>query len=285
MMSAPSVGWLAWIACGWALLVWPVANAVMARRIPSLGLAQRPQDLGTLRMARHRFWIWIAVFEWAGCLLALAAAALSHHSGTAFGLSPRAMVNGTIAIGIAMAIMVPLAIRQGRRAAKWDPSNRAPDNENVLAPGDQPSDRVTFLAIALTAAACEELMYRGLPLVYLRVVMPEGLAIALSVVAFVAFHGGVRQPWRWMLFRTAFALVATWLVVVTGSLIPAIVVHFCLDAMLAAAPPNHIDPRMAGSTARVAGFVSRRRSPGDAARSNVSPARSSPGPLPRHSDG
>jgi membrane protease YdiL (CAAX protease family) len=84
-----------------------------------------------------------------------------------------------------------------------------------------------FGAVSLTAGFCEEFLYRGYLIHALAPWLGSWGAAALSVVLFAAGHA--YQGWNGALRSGAVGALFTVVVVVLGSLWPAIVLHFLLD--------------------------------------------------------
>jgi membrane protease YdiL (CAAX protease family) len=90
-----------------------------------------------------------------------------------------------------------------------------------------PREARLFIAVAVTAGICEEILYRGYLLWYLRQFMPGGVAIVTAVLAFGVGHvyqgaGGV--------FATGVAgAVAMTVFLLTDSLLAPMMLHAALD--------------------------------------------------------
>jgi membrane protease YdiL (CAAX protease family) len=90
-----------------------------------------------------------------------------------------------------------------------------------------PREARLFVPVAVTAGVCEEVLYRGFLLWYLRALMPAATAIAAAIAAFGVVHAyqGVRG-----VFSTGMAgavFMAAYLL--TGSLLAPIVLHAIVD--------------------------------------------------------
>jgi membrane protease YdiL (CAAX protease family) len=100
-----------------------------------------------------------------------------------------------------------------------------------------PTERRVFAGLAVTAGICEEVLYRGFGLAALRWLAPDlgtTALIALTAVAFGLAH----------LYQGPFGVVMTglvgaylaWIVIATGSLVPAMLLHALLDLRILALP-------------------------------------------------
>lgn len=90
-----------------------------------------------------------------------------------------------------------------------------------------PREARVFVAVAVTAGICEEILYRGYLLWYLRQFMPGVVAIATAIVAFGVGHAyqGARG-----VFATGVAgAVAMTVYLITDSLLAPMLLHAALD--------------------------------------------------------
>ena len=82
-------------------------------------------------------------------------------------------------------------------------------------------DLLLLLAITVSPAICEEVVFRGALLRSFRTALPAALAVALSAALFAGMHLSVHR----ILATFTLGLVAGGIVVATGSLLPAILFH------------------------------------------------------------
>ncbi len=127
-----------------------------------------------------------------------------------------------------------------------------------------PRERTVFALLAVTAGVCEELIFRGFGIAYLRWLWPGASRVALIVVTAAGF-GLVHlyQGPRGVLLTGLVGALLAWLVLTSGSLLPAMLIHALLDLRILALPdltPSHAP----ASTTAAAG-----------------PAPPPPGPAPR----
>ena len=85
---------------------------------------------------------------------------------------------------------------------------------------------LSLISTAVLPALVEEMIFRGFFLGALRP-FGNGMAVVLSAVTFGLFHGNVQQ----FVFTCFFGLILAFLTVQTGSIWPAVVTHFCNNAM------------------------------------------------------
>jgi uncharacterized protein len=98
-------------------------------------------------------------------------------------------------------------------------------------------ERTVFAALAVTAGICEELIFRGFGIAYLRWLWPA--APRWSVIVIIAAVFGLAHLYqgpRGILLTGLVGGYLTWMVLSTGSLVPAMVIHALLDLRVLALP-------------------------------------------------
>jgi membrane protease YdiL (CAAX protease family) len=98
-------------------------------------------------------------------------------------------------------------------------------------------ERLTFAALAITAGVCEEVVFRGFGIVYIRWLWPDAsrpFIIAVTAAAFGFAH--LYQGARGVLLTGIVGAYLAWLTLSTGSLLPAIAVHALIDLRILALP-------------------------------------------------
>jgi len=124
-------------------------------------------------------------------------------------------------LGLAVAVAASLAIvwasRWASGATGW---GRALRSELGALMGGMDSPQI--LAVSLLSAFGEELLFRGVALATLGIWLQAGL--------FGAFHFPVRRAlWPWTVFALAIGLGLGVLTQLSGSLWPAVLLHFCVN--------------------------------------------------------
>ena len=123
-------------------------------------------------------------------------------------------------------------------------------------------EQITFGALAITAGICEELIFRGFGLAYVRWLWPatpRWAAIVIIATAFGVAH--LYQGPRGILLTGLVGAYFTWLVLSTGSLWPAMALHALLDLRVLALgdlepdAPAEPPPGLATSSPRRRGAV------------------------------
>lgn len=92
------------------------------------------------------------------------------------------------------------------------------------------TEKTMWIGLSVTAAVCEETVFRGCLLVNgERVLRSRGLAVALSAVAFGIGH--YYQDWGGVILITFYGLMFTWLRFRTGSLWACMIAHALQDVI------------------------------------------------------
>ena len=116
-------------------------------------------------------------------------------------------------------------------------------------------ESLAFVALASTVAVCEELLYRGFLLAaFVRVFgMTSGgmlLAALASTLLFAVGH--IYQGLKGVTSTFVLGLAFCALRIATGSLVPTIAVHFCVDVVAGLAAPRFLAGAAAAPASRVA---------------------------------
>lgn len=172
------------------------------------------------------FWSKLYVNEWLFAVIVLACLWRSGESFRSIGLvRPQLRTVVLLAIGLAvLAVLVSVAPEGVRLSLGTDAERQSFARTHV--------ERVFLLfAACLTAPFCEELMYRGFLLAFLRAIVGLRPAIVLQAMLFGYVHV-VLGGWRRAGIPFFFGLLIAPLAIARDNLWPAIVVHFVLDAAL-----------------------------------------------------
>lgn len=110
-------------------------------------------------------------------------------------------------------------------------------------------ERWTFVAVAVTAGICEEVVYRGFGIAYVKWLFPSADSLAVILIIGAAF-GAVHayQGLRNMLVTGLIGGLLAWLTIVTGTLLPAMAVHVALDLRVAVLPAAITEPEVPDRT-------------------------------------
>jgi membrane protease YdiL (CAAX protease family) len=92
------------------------------------------------------------------------------------------------------------------------------------------SDRIWCVALSVAAGVCEEIMFRGFGLTFFAFFVGVPAAIVISALAFGLGHA--YQDRRAIVTTGGFGLAMTAVVLVSGSLLPAIAIHIFQDLIM-----------------------------------------------------
>lgn len=175
-------------------------------------------------------WVAAALIVIVGVLAGRGAASI----GLAAGAHPRADTTLVAEVTLILAISA-LVFRfggPGVRAAL----RRQARGFAALLPHDR-RERWAFAGLAVTAGVCEELIFRGFGVAYLRWLWPSSPRAAVIVIVAAAFGlAHLYQGRRGVILTGLVGGYLTWLVLSTGSLIPAMIIHALLDLRVLALP-------------------------------------------------
>jgi membrane protease YdiL (CAAX protease family) len=91
--------------------------------------------------------------------------------------------------------------------------------------------RLFWVFVSLTAAICEETLWRGFAITELRAITGSTLlAVLISSLSFVFFHGGLQQGSAIFAYRFAISLILAAVYLRAGNLRWVMVIHFLMDA-------------------------------------------------------
>ena len=104
-------------------------------------------------------------------------------------------------------------------------------------------ERRTFAMVAVTAGICEEILYRGFGVAYVRWLDPSAGSTLLIVVIGIAFGvAHLYQGPRGVLLTGLIGGAFTWITLLTGTLVPAILIHVLVDLRVVALPATLTEP-------------------------------------------
>lgn len=181
--------------------------------------------------ARARVWLWSGtiVFLWTLAIAGVALWMLERRSWTELGfVAPHGWrILGTIGLLLAVAIFYArpvAAIARARRSNKRvkfpkDVARRAPHSRRELA---------WWMAVSVSAGICEEFICRGYLIWVMRPALGIWFAAAASLIVFAAAHA--YQGAKGVVAVGIVGGLLTLIVLVFGSLVPAIAVHILADA-------------------------------------------------------
>ncbi|MDP9075686.1 MAG: CPBP family intramembrane metalloprotease [Actinomycetota bacterium] len=223
------------------IFVQPWAGRRRYRRL----LAARETD-PRARMRHYRRGI---LGEWAATGLVVLIGFLAHRGPGSIGLGriPH-FGSAAVTVGLAAGVLTLSAVvfRLGGDGIR-QALRRQSEGFRALLPHTA-AERAVFALLAVTAGVCEELLYRGFGLAYLRWLWPGATRpwlIALTAAAFGVAH--LYQGVRGVVLTGLVGGYLAWLVLSSGSLVPAMVIHALLDLRILALPdldqPATVDAR------------------------------------------
>ena len=181
--------------------------------------------------ARHALWLRGALLMWAaaGLVLWLWIATGVPVASVGLGLPAGWRLWGPLVFGGAfVALQARGAVKLSRPAA---PSDKLRAQLGGVAPifPRTAQELPAFLGVSVTAGFCEEVLFRGFLIWALQPLVGLWLAVALAALLFGAAHA--YQGVAGMIRTGLIGLVFTAIVLLSGSLWPAIVLHAAVDAM------------------------------------------------------
>ena len=100
-------------------------------------------------------------------------------------------------------------------------------------------ERRTFALVAVTAGICEEILYRGFGVAYVKWLVPSASALTLIVVIGLAFGiAHLYQGVRGVVLTGLIGGLFTSLTLATGTLLPAIIIHVLVDLRVVFLPAS-----------------------------------------------
>jgi CAAX protease family protein len=191
--------------------------------------AHRRADAGGVPGARPRYYALMIATSWLMTAGAIALWGIQDRSWSALGLGLGAMPR--LGVGLALAAVAVLQLWAQSRTVLAKPKLLEAAMRQVVAavpilPRTR-GERWGFRAISLTAGICEEVLYRGYVMWYVGVWLGPIPAVILSSITFGAAHLYLNRDHA--VRASLFGLVMAALVLVTGSLWSAIIVHAASD--------------------------------------------------------
>jgi membrane protease YdiL (CAAX protease family) len=182
--------------------------------------------------ARTKDYLWTIALQWALTLGLLVWWLLADRPVADLGLVAPQGANRSWTIVVAAAAVAFFAsqARTVARSADAQAKVRAQLDSQpsvlVILPAT-PGEMRTFGALAITAGICEEILYRGYLLYYLRAMLPGAAAVVAAIVVFGLAHA--YQGRRGILLTGIAGAAAMGLYLFTGSLAASIVLHATVD--------------------------------------------------------
>lgn len=217
------------------LLVQPVAGRRRYQRL----LARLPDDPS----ARLRHYQRGIGGEWAAVAIVAVVGALAGRSAGSIGLTSRGLggardeVLEVAAVLAATAVLFRFAGSTLREVLRQQARGFL-----ALLPTTR-RERVTFAFLAVTAGICEEVLFRGFGISYVRWLWPGATHAALIAVTSIVFGlAHLYQGPRGVVLTGIVGAMLASLTLSTGTLVPAMVLHALLDLRVLALPDLTAQP-------------------------------------------
>lgn len=180
--------------------------------------------------ARRNAYRWEAVAQQVTSALVVALWITAGRSWAALGVVPPRGWRLVVGLGIVVVVALFVA-KQLSRVRRLSESRRAALRTRLTGVDSflprTPDERRWFAILSVTAGVCEELLYRG----YFTWLLASyvGLPGAIAVVMIVFGMAHAYQGGRGFLNAAAFSLGMSLMVILTGWLVPAMIVHALFD--------------------------------------------------------
>jgi membrane protease YdiL (CAAX protease family) len=217
---------------------------VLAVVVPSRGRIRLKQLLARPSVdSRERISLYLSTiaFQWIAVAIAAWRAWAHGYTGVEVGLgtgpnlsrSVTALVTGTV-------LLAGLHWMNFRRMGRLQ--DRLPERVQAMASRILPqskSERVPFLALALTAGCCEEFLYRGFAMAaFARAGFPIWASVVVSSVLFGAAH--LYQGRGGLIGTGILGLIFGVFRAFTGSIVPVAAWHAAIDVVAGIAGPRYL---------------------------------------------
>ncbi len=208
-------------------------NAVLWIVVPLLGVAQHAhlvrQILAGRASARPNAYVRLLAGEWILAFAALAVLSTGNGDLGESGFRVPATVRfwiGSAVVLVLCGLLVLQAHAVTRSGEALRAARRQMESLDAILPHNSREGQM-FSVLSVTAGICEEIVYRGFLLSYLGSYFTPWVALPLSALAFGLGHA--YQGSRGILKTGATGLVLGLVVLGTGSILPAIVLHMAVD--------------------------------------------------------
>lgn len=217
------------LALAIVLVIFPV---VLVYAMPLIPVVQK--FYGGDRSYWIYFWLVAFALEWLTLAIVLLTLSRMKDSLTAIGFPTTIpKTQRIILLTIFMLFAILAALGSG---GPQDFLKRIPLGVQMFIPPSDLGSRLFWLCISLTAAICEETLWRGIAITELKKLFGSTIiAIAISSFAFTFFHGGFQQGFATFIYRFTLAIGLSLIYLKSGKLIWPMMIHFIMDAFALAA--------------------------------------------------
>lgn len=228
------MGWLAGIL---ATIVVGLLVVVQPRRGKARFL-QLQRDVLVDPTARLRFYRRSIAAAWILTGVVALIGLLARAAGHDIGLPPAPSSDargGVWLITIEMLVLIPITavVMRSRKPRIQKLVRRQIGHLKAMLPVTR-EERALFVGVALTAGICEEVVFRWFGITYVRWLAPgSSNAVVIAVIAIVFGLGHLYQGRLGVLVTGAAGAAFTAITLLSGSLLPAIVLHVLIDLRVA----------------------------------------------------
>ncbi|HEY2428338.1 MAG TPA: CPBP family intramembrane glutamic endopeptidase [Acidimicrobiales bacterium] len=185
--------------------------------------------------ARGRHYRRGIIGEWTAVAVVVAIGALSGRGASSIGLPGRDVGAATGEVAGAAVVLAASAVLFRAESLRAVLRRQARGFVALLPRTGE--ERLLFVALAVTAGICEEVLFRGFGIAYVRWLWPDATHTWLIVVTSLAFGvAHLYQGPRGVALTAVIGAVFASLTLSTGSLIPAMVLHALVDLRILALP-------------------------------------------------
>lgn len=215
--------WLAFLAVLWWSLLGGLLIFVMPYLLPLFIHADHSRFLA--------FWATAAANEWIVSAVVLIALRQSETALDVIGLEWPSRRSAISMATLALALFVAILVRPERVPGGTFPGTAASAAvARAMLPWTRADRLFMLLVMSSTAAACEELVYRGFTLAFLRAMVGLWPAAIIQALLFGYMHGGAHQGLSGFIGRAVGGLVFAAIAIWRGNLGSAMALHFFVDA-------------------------------------------------------
>lgn len=196
--------------------------------------------------ARASYYRLLLAWEWAWMAVIAAILLGTNDPLGAIGLRPLDDLGFQLLAGIGAGVALTTAAMRLVPALRQNVQRQLAGSAALLP--SRPAERWLFAAVATTAGICEEVLYRGFVWFYLSTTLPALPVWAIGAASALLFAVGHAYQGKAGIVQTGAAGAAFFaLYALTGSLVPAIVLHALADLrVLALLPSREAAPTEAG---------------------------------------
>jgi membrane protease YdiL (CAAX protease family) len=230
----------------WTVIISPVAIQRIARYLRS--------HTPNASIARQRGYTVSIVVAWLTTGIIALVGLLSDRSAASIGLTIRNLHREAVTIGLAFVagavILTTIGTGYMRHSLTRSAESRRLARNLVGTLPQTGRERLLYAGMGISAGVCEEIVFRGFGITYIRWLIPDASRLFIIVIIAIAF-GFVHHPQgrQTVQYNTVMGGVFAWVTLSTGTLVPAMIVHALIDLRNLALPSALVDSSQSGSGA------------------------------------